>query len=57
MHYTTGKAFLVIMVLVVVLYYAFAKRAYKGPHLGSYAVVNIRLNQKGAQSDREGEVI
>jgi amino acid transporter len=57
MHYTTGKAFLVIMVLVVLLYYGFAKRAYKGPHLGSYAEVNIRLNQKEVQLDREEEEV
>jgi amino acid transporter len=45
-HYTTGKAFLVIIAAVFLLYFAFAKRAYKGPYLGSYSEVNYRLNKK-----------
>jgi amino acid transporter len=57
MHYTTGKAFLVIMAAVVILYYTFAKRVYKGPHLGTYAEVNIRLNQKEARSSEEEEIV
>ncbi|WP_066368768.1 amino acid permease [Neobacillus fumarioli] len=57
MHYTTGKAFLFIMALIVILYYTFAKRVYKGPHLGTYAEVNIRLNQKEPQSKAEEEIV
>lgn len=54
MHYTTGKAFLVIIAAVALLYYTFAKRAYKGPYLGSYAEVNYRLNKReDAQSQVE----
>jgi amino acid transporter len=47
-HYTTGKAFVVIMALIFGLYFTFARRAYKGPHLGTYEEVNKRLNKKAA---------
>jgi amino acid transporter len=58
MHYTTGKAFLVIVALIIILYYGFARRVYNGPHLGTYEEVNKRLNQKSlhvhaAQSVKE----
>jgi hypothetical protein len=53
MHYTTGKAFLVIIAAIIILYYTFAKRAYKGPHLGTYSEVNLRINQKVAQLNEE----
>jgi len=49
MHYTTGKAFLVILAIVFFLYYAFARRSYNGPHLGTYEDVNIRLNSQDVQ--------
>lgn len=49
MHYTTGKAFLIIIVLIVLLYYSFARRSYQGPHLGTYAHVNNRLNNREVQ--------
>jgi amino acid transporter len=51
MHYTTGKAFLIILALIVLLYFTYARRTYKGPHLGTYGDVNMRLNKKGVPEE------
>jgi hypothetical protein len=56
MHYTTGKAFLIIIVLIVLLYYSFARRSYQGPHLGTYAHVNNRLNNREFQVEAKETV-
>lgn len=45
--YTTGKAFVAVLILLVITYVLRARKHFQGPHLGTYQEVNDRLNNKG----------
>ncbi|KRF13534.1 amino acid permease [Paenibacillus sp. Soil787] len=43
-HYATGKAFAVLFVILIIMYATRARKHFKGPHLGTFKVINDRIN-------------
>ncbi|MCP8970410.1 amino acid permease [Ectobacillus ponti] len=48
--YTTGKAFVTVTILFVILYLVRARHTFAGPHLGTYKEINERLTGKSGAS-------
>jgi hypothetical protein len=44
LHYATGKVFIALVVILSILYMVHARKQFKGPHMGTYAAMNKRLN-------------
>jgi amino acid transporter len=44
LHYTTGIVFTSLAVLLVIFYMFYARKHFKGPHLGSYSILRERLS-------------
>lgn len=44
LHYTTGKVFAALLVLMIVLYVSYVRKTFKGPNLGAYAALRGRLS-------------
>lgn len=56
LHYATGKAFAVVLVLLTIFYALRAKKHFAGPHLGAYSDINSRIcknNNQGKNSQAE----
>lgn len=60
LHYTTGKVFAVVVVILLLSYGLYARKHFQGPHLGTYASLRERLagtsNSKSQKSVEELEL-
>jgi amino acid transporter len=57
LHYTTGKVFGAVIVVLLLFYGLYVRKRFAGPHLGSYAALRDRLSSSETTSSIKEEAV